>query len=114
MIGAVDPPPAAPLFLPTQPSRDDPFIITAIRNVILDLAERRGEVTADDVRDTMPNVPFKRSHMGAAFLSLRSEGRIHVIAYRCSRAPSNHGRRIQVYAPTQPIAPKPQGVAAHG
>lgn len=94
MTGAV--PPAGPL---SRPSRDDPFIIQAIRDVILDIAIRDGEVSADEVRQAMPNVPFKRSHMGAAFLSLRQEGRLEVTAYKCSRVPSNHGRRVLVYRP---------------
>jgi hypothetical protein len=82
-------------------ARDDPFLVEAVANVAMLVAETRGSVTADDVRQSIPDVPFKRSVFGAAFRSLQQQGRLIPDGFEPSRVPSNHGRRIQVYRPRQ-------------
>jgi hypothetical protein len=88
-----------PLSPNTRPARasDDPGLVDAVQRIILMVAENKGTVTADDVREVAPNIPFKRSVLGAAFLHLQQAGHIIEAGYEPSRVPSNHGRRIKVY-----------------
>lgn len=65
----------------------------------MDCAENLGRVTADDVREAGPNIPFKRSVIGAAFRRLVQSGRIRLVEFQPSRHRDNHGRRIGVYKP---------------
>lgn len=75
----------------------DPHLVSDIESVALWLARRDGSVTADDVRQLMPNAPYKRSAFGAAFLALVKTGKLVPCGYEASRHPSNHGRRIAIY-----------------
>lgn len=75
----------------------DPFVVEAIRRVALHIAQMEGQVTADDVRQAMPHVPYKRSTMGAAFRSLQQHGELVPTGYTPSRVAQNHGRSIKTY-----------------
>jgi hypothetical protein len=85
-------PPTTSITRPVQ----DPDLVDRIASVALDIAERVGVVTADDVRQTMPNAPRSKA-FGAAFSKLVNEKKLLPGQYKPSTVPSSHGRRIRVY-----------------
>lgn len=87
--------PGRDLYPNTRPAQD-PGLVDRIASVALDIAERVGAVTADDVRATMPNAPRSKA-FGAAFSKLVNEGKLLPGDYKPSIVPSSHGRRIRVY-----------------
>ena len=102
MTATIIPPQGRGILSPnTRPARarDVPGLVDSVCSIILERADTLGRVTADDVLELAPSIPFKRSTIGAAFRRLVQANRITLTGFTNSRRPGNHGRRIGVYEP---------------
>jgi hypothetical protein len=77
-----------------EESQED--FLTAARKVAMEIRNRRGKVTADEVRDCLDALGIEPGHPNAYGAIFRSG--FTLVGFTRSTRPSNHGRRIAVWA----------------
>ena len=73
-----------------------------LREVAVKIAEEKGTVTADDLREFVEanGIEISKDYriFGAVLMSLRRKGILEVVGYTKTKVPTSHGRPIAVFA----------------